>query len=63
MAKEDKGALTVAPEFIPTAGTGFLEARSLWMDTLLSLDKVRMPLDVPKNNVPWILWELGVCVQ
>ena len=63
MAEEDKGALTVAPEFIPTTYTGFLGARSLWTDTLLTLDKVKMPLDVPKSNVPWILWELGGCVQ
>ena len=40
-------ALAVAPGFISTACSGFLGTHFLWMDTLLSLDKVGKPWTLP----------------
>ena len=52
MAGQTAGPLAVAPGFIPTAFTDFLEVHSLWMHTLLSLDIVGRALDLPQSNVP-----------
>ena len=56
MAGADWGVIGSAPGFIPTACTAFLGNYSLWMDTLLSLDIVGRPLDLPQSNVPHCLW-------
>ena len=50
--RQTKGPLAVAPGFIPTACTGFLDSYSLWIDVLLGLDIVGRVLNLPQGSVP-----------
>ena len=51
------GPLAVAPAFITTACTDLFGTYSLWMDTMLRLDKVGSALDLPQSSVPYHLEE------
>ena len=48
------GPVAVAPEFITTACTGYVETYSVWMGTLLTLDIEGKALDLPQSNVPYL---------